>query len=88
MGSQAGHDHRSAVAIISRIVDVLHAGSKIDSAPGVDGVIRFHDILAAVIEAAIAQQKTFAAIREIHLMIFFDAIRYESKSSAVLFAMP
>jgi hypothetical protein len=52
------HHYRPAVAVVAGIVDVLRPRSKIDSAPHVQRVIGFHDILPPVVQPAIAEQKT------------------------------
>src|ERR1700730_503254 len=52
--AQARHDDRSPIAVVSGIVYVLHTGSHIDPAPDVHRVIRFNDVLPAVMEPAVA----------------------------------
>src|SRR5208283_5840347 len=47
------HHYRPAVAVVAGIVDVLRPRSKIDSAPHVQRVIGFHDILPPVVQPAI-----------------------------------
>lgn len=46
--------NRPAVAIVTGIVGVLKIRCDVDPAPDVKSVIPFHDILAAVVERAIA----------------------------------
>ena len=74
MGAERGHNHRPAIAVVSRIVDVLHARSHVNAAPHVDRVVGLHDVLATVVQLAIAEQKTEAAIGEIDLVIFAIAL--------------
>src|SRR5208337_1472311 len=88
MSPQARHDHRPPVAVVDGIVDVLHSGSKIDSAPKVYRVIRFDDVLPAVVQPSIAQQETEAAIGQVYLVILLDPVRDEGNAGAVLLAMP
>ena len=52
--AQSRHDDRTAVAVIAGIVDVLHSRCDIDSAPHMQRVIRFQNVLAPVAEPAIA----------------------------------
>jgi len=67
---------------------VLHSRRNIDSSPDVRRVIRFNDVLPSIIQPAVAQQKSKAAIGQIYLMIFLDSIRHERNTRAVLRAMP
>src|SRR5579871_771478 len=88
MGTERRYNHRSAVAVVSGIIDVLHTGRHINSAPDVCRVVGLHDGLAAIVQAAIAEQKTQSAGRQIILVIFFDGIGHKSHASAILLAMP
>jgi hypothetical protein len=53
--TQTGDQHRAPVAVIARIVDMLQVERRIDSAPSMQCVIRFHDVFAPVVQAPIAQ---------------------------------
>ena len=53
---------------------MLQAGSHIDAAPNVSCIVALHDILAAVVEAAIAKQEAKSTIGEIVLVIFLDGV--------------
>jgi hypothetical protein len=54
MEAQCGHKHRSSVAVIAGIVDVLKPEGRINAAPDMKRVIRFDDVFAAVIEPAVS----------------------------------
>src|SRR5580698_3757445 len=82
------YDHRAAIAVIAGIVDMLHAGSNVYTAPNVCRVVSLENILAAVIQLAIAQQETLSSRRQVVLMIFHDGIAHKSYARAVLLAMP
>ncbi len=88
MKAQARDYDRAAVAVVAGIVDVLHSGSDIDSAPNVGGVVRLDDVLASVVQPSITQQETQAAIGKVDLVIFLDAVRHKGNAGAVLLAMP
>src|SRR5208282_5703036 len=88
MSTQGRHHHRPTVAVVARIVDVLHSGGDINSAPNMCRVIRFDNIFPPVAQPAVPQQETETAIREVYLMIFLDPVRHEGNTGAVLLAMP
>src|SRR6202521_437087 len=88
MSPQARHHHRPSVAVIAGVDDVLHSGSDIDSAPDVRCVIRFDDVLPAVVQLSIAQEETVPAVCQIDLVILLDAVRHEGNAGTVLLAMP
>ena len=48
MCAQGWHDHGAAIAIVARVINILHAGCEINSTPDVRGVIKLDDVLAAV----------------------------------------
>ena len=58
MEAQARHEYRSAVAVISGIVDVLQIEGAEYPTPDVQIVIGFDDVLSFVVQATVAQQKT------------------------------
>ena len=63
-------------------------GRQVNAAPNVDGVVGLKNIFAAVVQLAVAEQKSQAAGREIILVIFLDGIGDEGDAGAILFAMP
>src|SRR5580658_5939692 len=67
---------------------MLQAKRWIDAAPGMERVIGFDDIFAAIVQAAVAQQKSFAAQREIFLVFARDSVGNEDDASAVPLALP
>jgi len=88
VGAEARDDHRAAVAVVTGVGDVLEAGGEVDAAPGVDGVVSFENIFAAVGEVAVAEEESEAAGGEIVLVVFRDAVADEGHTGAILFAMP
>src|SRR5260370_693868 len=88
MRAQCRNQHRAAVAVVAGVRDVLHTGSEVNAAPGVDCVVRLDDILAAIVQFAIAENEAKAAIGEVGLVIFANCVGDECDSSAVLLAMP
>src|SRR5579862_1041773 len=88
MNTEAGHNNRPTITVVTRIVNVLHGRCNVDSAPNMGSIKRLNDVFASVVQPAIAQKKTKASISQVVLMIFRDAIRYKSKTATVLFAMP
>src|SRR5258708_3545768 len=88
MSPQARYHHRPPVAVVTGIDDVLHSGSDIDSAPDVRCVIRFDDVLPAVVQLSVAQQEAVPAVCQVDLVILLDAIRHEGNAGTVLLAMP
>src|SRR5713226_5902277 len=88
MSPQSWHHHRPPVAVVTGIDDVLCSGSEIDSAPDVCRVIRFDDVLPPVVQLSIAQEETVPSVRQVDLVILFDAVRHEGNARTVLLAMP
>ncbi len=74
VGAERRHEHRAAVAVVAGVDDVLQAGREINAAPHVHGVVRLHDIFAAVIESAVAEQEAEAAIGEVGLVILLNCV--------------
>src|ERR1700687_3861635 len=88
VSAERGHNHGPTIAVVPGVVDVLHAGSEVNAAPHVHRVKGFHDVLAAIVELAIAEQKAEAAIGEVGLMIFGNCVGDEGNACPVLLAMP
>src|SRR5882762_1988113 len=88
MEPQGRHDYRSPVLVVARIVDVLQAKRRIKSPPNMERVISFDNVLAAVIESAVAEKKTGTTESEIFLVVSRDAVRNKYQSRAVEFSMP
>src|SRR5216683_667247 len=88
MQAQRRHDYRSAVPVISGIVNVLQAKRRINTPPDMKRVITFDDVLAPVVQASFAQQKAQAAQREVLLMVPRDAVRIKYQTGAVEFPVP
>jgi len=59
----------AAIAVISRVIDVLRVERGEDSAPHVQRVVGFDDVLAAIIQFAVAKQEAEAAQGQIFLVL-------------------
>src|ERR1700758_4239658 len=82
------HEHRTAIAVVSRICYVLEARGNIDSAPDMGGVIGLHDRLAAIAQVAIPEQEAEPTKTQVFLMIFADPIRNNREARTILRSMP
>src|ERR1700683_190319 len=83
-----GDQHRPAIAIVARVVDALEAHGRKHSAPSMEGVIGLDDIFAAVIQAAIAEQKSQATECQVFLVVAGDAVRDHGYTRAIEIATP
>jgi len=52
--------HRTAVAVVAGIIDVLQVERAIHASPDVDRVKHLENVFAAIVQMAIAQQKTLS----------------------------
>jgi len=77
MEPQSQHTHGAAVAVIAGIVDVLIVDREIQASPGMNSVEGFLNSLAAVVQSAVAQQKSQASVCEVGLMVGANSIRKE-----------
>lgn len=55
METESGHDHRAAVTVVAGVADVLEICRNGDTAPEVQRVIAFEDLLRAVVECPITE---------------------------------
>ena len=67
---------------------MLHVERIKQAAPEVPGVVALHDILAAVVEVAVAEQEAEAAQFQVVLVVPFDSVRDEGEADLVDRAMP
>src|SRR5450755_1708690 len=88
MKAQAGHADGAAVAVIARVVDVLVIDGEVKSPPGVDGVERFLDGFASVVQAAVAENESQTAVGQISLVVRADSVGDEGCAQAIEAAMP
>src|ERR1700682_4080286 len=86
--AQGGNNDRSAVAIVTGIVNVLYASRWVKPAPKMHRVIGLLNGFTSVIETAITQQKAVAAQSQILLVISRNTIRNKSYSGTVEFSAP
>ena len=78
----------AAILVVSRVLDEGVVDGIVHAAPGVDVVVRLQNVFSRVIQIAISQQKTQAAIAQVILVVLFDRISDEGDSHFILFAMP
>jgi len=86
--SEAGDEHRPAIAVVAGILDMLQVGSHVNSAGDMCGVVSLDNIFATVIQTGISEKKAQASGGEIKLMIFADGVRDEGYACAVLVPVP
>ena len=61
MGADGAYPGGAAVAVVAGVGDVLDVEGVEHASPGVVVVVGFHDIFAAVVEVAVAEQEAEAA---------------------------
>src|SRR5438034_9182356 len=88
MDPQGRHHYRSAVPVVPRILDVLHAKRRINPAPYVNGIVALNNVLAPVVQTAIAQKKSRATECEILLVVPRDADSNKNQSRTYAFLVP
>src|SRR5215831_7090544 len=88
MQSQGRHEHRTAILVIARMVDVLEARSEVDSPPHVGSIVGFHDVLAAIAKRAVTQQETQPAVAKVNLVILANSIGDHRHARTVVSTMP
>jgi len=64
----------TAVAVVAWTVDVLHVECVEETTPGVPVVVAFDDVLATIVESAIAEDESGAAIFQIILVVLLDGV--------------
>src|SRR6202166_4803974 len=57
VGAEGGNQDRAAVAVVAGVLNVLNAGSEVDSAPDVDRVIGFDNVFTTVVEVAVSEKE-------------------------------
>src|SRR5271166_1429732 len=72
MHSNRRHIQRPAVAIVPRIINKRSASRYKHPPPYVSVVIPLHDVLAPVVQSAIAQQKPQPPVMQIILVVTLD----------------
>jgi hypothetical protein len=85
---EAGNQHRTAIAVIGGILDVLHIGRHKYPSPEMRRVISFEDILPAVPQRTVANDEAHPSRRKIILVGVRNCIGGKSDTRAVLRAMP
>src|SRR5205807_10113859 len=69
MQPQAWDRHRAAIAVVSRIDNILKLGRGECSSPDVEVVVSLQNLLATVGQIAVSEQKTLATQFEIEGMV-------------------
>lgn len=69
-----GHKHRTAVAIVFVVGDMLLAWSNVNAAADECGVTGLQDIFAAVVEPTIAYDEAVASIGKVGLVVKRDTV--------------
>src|SRR5262249_37707843 len=88
MQPHSRHQNRAAVAVISRIVDMLEIEREKGAAPQVNGVVPLDNILASISQPAITEQKAESPEREVLAMIRRNAISTRGDPGPVKIPMP
>src|SRR5215468_782854 len=81
-------EYRSAVAVVSGVVDVLHIKCGKQPAPHMGVVVVLDNGLAPVIERAISEQKTAPTECQITLMVGLDGVGHKYRPRLVEFSPP
>jgi len=74
MKPNGGHKHRTAIAIVSGVGDMLQAWSNVNVAPDACGAIGLQDIFAAVVEPTIAYDEALVSIGKVGLVVKRDTV--------------
>ena len=69
MKAEGWRKHGAAVAVVSGVIDVLRVERGVDAAPHVQRVLGFDDVLASVVQCAVAEQEAHAAQGQIFLVV-------------------
>src|SRR5271165_51813 len=88
MQPKSRHDHWPAVAVIGGIDDVLNVRRDVESFPDVHRVVALEDVLAPVVQRAVADDEPLATERQVFAMVTRQGVRCGSNSEAVLWAAP
>ena len=86
--AQCRNQDGAAIAIVAGIHDVLESEGRVGATPGVQRVIGFDDIFAAIVEAPVPEKKTEAAESKVLLMVARESVGDESYASAIEFPVP
>src|SRR4029077_7809257 len=88
MKPKRGHNHGTAVSIVSRVDDMLQARSHVDAPPQAGCVIGFDNIFAPIIERTVSDEEAGPSVSEVRLVIRGNCVGDEGQTSAVVSAMP
>ena len=88
MKAQRRRKQRAAVAVVAGVVDVLRVERSEDAAPDVQRVVGFDNVLAAVVQFAVAEQEAEASEGQIFLVVARNSVGDEREARAVQLSSP
>src|ERR1700676_540290 len=88
MQAEGWGKHGAAVAIVARVADVLRIDGSEKTAPHVQRVVTFQNILAPIIQVAVAEDKAEAAEGQVLLMVARNSIGNEGQARTVQLSFP
>ncbi len=82
------HQHRPAVLVVSRVVNVLSVQRVIHPAPRVDSVVTLQNVLARIVQLPIAQDEAQPTQLQILLVVALDGVGHKSQPNLVVSPPP
>ena len=84
MHPQRRDQRRAAVFVVAGVVDKLCVQRIINAAPSMKVVITLQDVLACIVQIAVAKQKAQATEAKVVLVIALDRVGYEGNADLVV----
>src|SRR5438094_3986086 len=88
MYSEARHEYGTAIAVVTRVVDVLQIQRNVNTARHASGVVELDDFLEPVVQRAVSEEKAFSAELQISAVISRYRIEDRCDSNPVVFPVP
>src|SRR5579863_4034146 len=88
MQAEGRSNQGAAVAVVAGVVDVLRVERREDSAPHVQRVVGFDNVLAPIVQFAVAEQEAEASEGQIFLMVARNSVGNERQARAVQLPFP
>ena len=88
MNPEAGNNHRSAVAVETRIVYEGEQGGKIEAAIHVGRIVGFAYALTSIRQATVAEHETQASQAQILAMVLAQTAVDEGRPKAICLSVP
>src|ERR1700733_78311 len=82
------HKYWPAIAVVSRMVDILKVEGRIESAPSMHRVIRLHDIFAPIVQPAVSQQESVTTQRQVFLVVARNPVGDNRQARAIESSAP